>query len=550
VENGKRENDEGGYAYPFASCWNQNFGVPLKKDFVAPVCSKRKKHLQTRSFANGCLRLKSNCGKGAFLLKVKTVGPMCAKDTGENRGYAEAFLALLVFAISVLLIVFVGSRIQRWNLNFGLVVTEIGLIALPAFFFFQKSRASHRVSSDENFFLVPSLRQLFGVLIIGVCTLMIATFKGLALRKELFGDAPAGTFSWSGTSWLFLGCIVLLAPLCEEFLFRVVIQSRLAGIWSNRASVLVTALLFALFHLNIVRFPETFVLGFFSGIVFLKTRNFWCSVTLHAICNALGMPLVAHAAKLQWAFNPWACILFGIAALASCYFLGEKSPGPLNGFWRRLRWAAYGTRHQPQPGGKSPLYFRAFASILCLALFLISCWPYYAAAKALTSSYVICEKDEWTILSPEKVQARSELSILQYGKESDDFLIELPFDGAVLDQIKADERSLCFTRLKGNRYRVDMAVQFPSRPYPPAVVFWHFSLSSLREDLAAGYRIPVKSLMPSTQTSLEVVAGPKSGCGLMWGKNNRQPIYNLSGKRPNIHYGSCDLGVRIKTVGK
>ena len=56
--------------------------------------------------------------------------------------------------------------------------------------------------------------------------------------------------------WLFASAAVLAAPVCEEFLFRGVVQQGLAaGTGRPAEAICPTGLVFALFHLNPVSFP-------------------------------------------------------------------------------------------------------------------------------------------------------------------------------------------------------------------------------------------------------------------------------------------------------
>ena len=72
---------------------------------------------------------------------------------------------------------------------------------------------------------------------------------------------------------------------------RPVLQRAFSLYWGPRASVLAAALLFALLHGSWLRFGETFVLGLFCGVLFLKTGSYWACVLFHAVANAMGPPL-------------------------------------------------------------------------------------------------------------------------------------------------------------------------------------------------------------------------------------------------------------------
>lgn len=81
--------------------------------------------------------------------------------------------------------------------------------------------------------------------------------------------------------------VVIMAPVIEELIFRGVIMHGLMRNYSKFTAVFVSALLFALFHLNPWQFPATFILGLVLGILMLRTRNIYLCIIGHAINNGL-----------------------------------------------------------------------------------------------------------------------------------------------------------------------------------------------------------------------------------------------------------------------
>jgi hypothetical protein len=78
-----------------------------------------------------------------------------------------------------------------------------------------------------------------------------------------------------------------MAPVIEELIFRGVIMHGLMRNYSKFTAVFISALLFALFHLNPWQFPATFILGLVLGILMLRTRNIYLCIIGHAINNGL-----------------------------------------------------------------------------------------------------------------------------------------------------------------------------------------------------------------------------------------------------------------------
>jgi len=81
--------------------------------------------------------------------------------------------------------------------------------------------------------------------------------------------------------------VVIIAPIIEESIFRGIIMHGFMRNYPKIIAIFVSALFFALFHLNPWQFPATFLLGLLLGWVMVITRNIFACITGHAINNLL-----------------------------------------------------------------------------------------------------------------------------------------------------------------------------------------------------------------------------------------------------------------------
>ncbi len=147
--------------------------------------------------------------------------------------------------------------------------------------------------------------------------------------------------------WLFGSAAVLAAPFCEEFLFRGVVQQGLAaGTGRPVEAIVLSALVFALFHLNPVSFLALLELGLFFGFLYQKTGSLLPGMVAHATQNAttLGIYFLfeAHATDAPEAGELAASQLAGLAgmglvALAMLFLLGRHFPS----VWGRPKATAF-----------------------------------------------------------------------------------------------------------------------------------------------------------------------------------------------------------------
>ena len=113
--------------------------------------------------------------------------------------------------------------------------------------------------------------------------------------------------SGSVSIWLInLIIIAALPALGEEMLFRGIIQRYFINITKNHhAAVLITAMLFSLFHLQFYGFLPRLVLGAILGYLMVWSGNLWIPVIAHFFNNALGvtvyflLPNVANSNKID-----------------------------------------------------------------------------------------------------------------------------------------------------------------------------------------------------------------------------------------------------------
>ncbi len=89
-----------------------------------------------------------------------------------------------------------------------------------------------------------------------------------------------------GTNIALILMAVVLAPISEELLFRMLIYRFLKGRWGARAALILSSLLFAFMHFNILSFLPLFLLGMLLCRAYEKSENIYVSMAFHALFNA------------------------------------------------------------------------------------------------------------------------------------------------------------------------------------------------------------------------------------------------------------------------
>lgn len=82
--------------------------------------------------------------------------------------------------------------------------------------------------------------------------------------------------------------ICIMAPICEEFIFRGLILHSLRR-FGNGFAILVSALLFSMIHGNLQQIPLAFIVGLLLGAFVIRSGSIWMTVIMHATINTISV---------------------------------------------------------------------------------------------------------------------------------------------------------------------------------------------------------------------------------------------------------------------
>lgn len=105
----------------------------------------------------------------------------------------------------------------------------------------------------------------------------------------------------------------VLPALLEEMAFRGYLLQVLRP-YGDRVAVLVSAILFALMHGNVLQIPFAFLVGLVLGYAVVQTNNFWLAVCIHFANNAMST-LIQYAQQFCENTNQEQILIIGIFAV-------------------------------------------------------------------------------------------------------------------------------------------------------------------------------------------------------------------------------------------
>lgn len=208
----------------------------------------------------------------------------------QNEGRISFFSANLLYMVVMVLFVTVGYIVQNWDFQYGILITEFLLIALPTVIYVKVRGAT--IKKELRFNRLGFIDALL-VIVAFISAYFVAVFINLIgeILISLMGNLiiPDIPFAKNPTEYFVLLFVIAgSAGICEEILFRgfILRAYEKLGMWPG---IIVTALLFSILHLNIQNILAPFFLGIILGFVVYKTNSIFAGIIGHFINNAISV---------------------------------------------------------------------------------------------------------------------------------------------------------------------------------------------------------------------------------------------------------------------
>lgn len=214
----------------------------------------------------------------------------------QRKDFSSLGLRMLIGAVLMTVVqlisqaAVIGNK-PEWagNINIGLAVTMIPLyvIGYPVTFLIMKKSDTgrlekHRMGPGQ---FILAFMMAYGLMIVGNIIGLIVTAVIGFIKGEPVGNALLSVIS-EGNIWISAIYTVLLAPVFEEILFRKLICDRMVQ-YGQRTAIIISGLMFGLFHMNFNQFFYAAFLGAFFAFIYVKTGNLKYTIGLHMVVNFL-----------------------------------------------------------------------------------------------------------------------------------------------------------------------------------------------------------------------------------------------------------------------
>lgn len=214
----------------------------------------------------------------------------------DKRNFFSPYFGLIYFSIALVALFYLGSYMQTKALYKGLIYTQIFIILLPVVLLLRL------LKQDLNRTLrlkAPKPLHLLLVIFMAIPAAILAAIIGQLINKIFpfpshYLENLSQLFKLEIPWWQSFMVIAVAPGICEEILFRG-LMPRFFERYGMRINIIITALLFAAFHLDPFRFLPVFLLGLLLGYQTLKSGSIYLSMLSHTVNNGMALVLIRFA---------------------------------------------------------------------------------------------------------------------------------------------------------------------------------------------------------------------------------------------------------------
>lgn len=140
--------------------------------------------------------------------------------------------------------------------------------------------------NHKNKFITYLIYMLLAVVVSVFGNIILNRF-GLGADDEGFNQVAEAMNVAS--PFLMAALAVVIGPVLEEILFRGIVCRRLRKAWGPAWAVIISALLFGLYHGNLTQGVYAAILGAILAIAYVNTDKLWLCMVMHVLGNLAAM---------------------------------------------------------------------------------------------------------------------------------------------------------------------------------------------------------------------------------------------------------------------
>ena len=228
------------------------------------------------------------------------------------------------FGVALVLLWFLGQRVQGVDLLWGMVFTQVVLVAGVAVgalvWLGQPVRETLGLRAPRPVDL--GLAVVAGVAAPGCSALVAWAQEPLLPTSAAFMESLEQSMTLDASLPVVVLVFALLPAFCEELLFRGALLGLLRRSVTPLLACVVVGALFGIVHLSVVRMLPTGLLGVLLCYAALRGRSLWVPVTIHALHNGL----LVVASGQGWFADPplWMLVSMAVVSVVAVALMGVR----------------------------------------------------------------------------------------------------------------------------------------------------------------------------------------------------------------------------------
>lgn len=216
----------------------------------------------------------------------------------DKRNLFNPYYGLVYFTVALVVLYYLGGYLQMKDLFKGLLQTQLLIIALPVLVILRV----FKLNGKEILRLkMPALGEILLIPFIAVSAAIIVALLAQVINMvfpfpEAYVEMLSKLFTMNQSVLMVFLVMSVLPGICEELLFRGFLI-RFFEKYQARNAVIISALLFALFHLDPFRFLPVFLLGLLLGYLVLRSGSLFNGMLSHLMNNGLALLLTTYGSS-------------------------------------------------------------------------------------------------------------------------------------------------------------------------------------------------------------------------------------------------------------
>lgn len=243
------------------------------------------------------------------------------------------FLIAMIIAILLDVVVMVtnwGSgmeKVQQLILQWAIVATGIsGFLTIPIGVWLFKKDEARRLQGTKwlnaGNVLATVLFAVAASHLLNILLIVLNVFDLFPTYQEGMGAAIE-----MQSGWTLLIVVGIIAPISEELIFRGLIQRRIRDYLGTVWAIIISAVIFGIYHGNMVQFIYATLLGVLLALLYEKTQSLWIPIAAHMAANlwsSFGNYLLQPIIDIPGIDRVIVGTELGVVLLCGIWLLGHK----------------------------------------------------------------------------------------------------------------------------------------------------------------------------------------------------------------------------------